>query len=82
MKIYREPVQLRQHQLALVASVAEELGAVEWRSVVLRERLYDAVRDACEAGLPQSTVAVAAGVSRQRVHQIMALYEEPKEDAG
>lgn len=59
--------------LAVVRNVAEELGALEWRNVVVRERLYDAVRDACEAGVAQSTVAVAAGISRQRVHQILAL---------
>jgi predicted XRE-type DNA-binding protein len=67
-------------RLAIVASVADELGALEWRSVVLRDRLYDAVRDAVEAGFAQVRVAEAAGVSRQRVGQIMAMYERPEQE--
>lgn len=66
--------------LAVVRSVADELGALEWRNVVVRERLYDAVRDAVRAGVAQIRVAEVAGISRQRVHQIMALYKEDEDE--
>ncbi len=65
--------------LQIVRSIADELGGTEWRSTVLRDRLYDAVRDAVDCGVPQATVAVAAGISRQRVGQIMALTAAPEE---
>ena len=78
----RERVRPAATNLAIVRSIADELGSVEWRTAVLRDRLYDAVRDAVDSGVPQATVALAAGVSRQRVGQIMALTALPEERAS
>ena len=73
---------MRSTQLAIVRAVSDELTSIEWRTTILRDRLYDAVRDAVDSGIPQATVGVAAGISRQRVGQILALTEPPKEKAS
>ncbi len=78
----RERVRPAATNLAIVRSVADELGSVEWRTTVLRDRLYDAIHDAVISGIPQATVATAAGVSRQRVGQIMALTALPETQAS
>lgn len=78
----RERIRPAATNLAIVRSIADELGSVEWRTAVLRDRLYDAVRDAVDSGVPQATVALAAGVSRQRVGQILALTVLPQKEAS
>ena len=66
-----------EEQLVVIRSLASELGAVELRAQLLRERLYDAVRDGAAAGVTQELLGEAAGVSRQRISQLMLAEKVP-----
>ena len=57
--------------LVVIRGLSAELGALELRSQLLRERLYDAMREAARAGATQEELGEAAGVSRQRVGQLV-----------
>ena len=63
-------------RLVVVRALAAELGALELRAQLLRERLYDAVRDGAAAGATQTELGEAAGVSHQRISQLV-LAEKP-----
>lgn len=78
----RERIRPARTNLAIVRSVSDELNSIEWRTAILRDRLYDAIHDAVTSGISQATVATAAGVSRQRVGQIMALTALPQKEAS
>ena len=66
-------------RLVVVRSLAAELGALELRAQLLRERLYDAVREAAVEGATQDVLGEAAGVSRQRITQLVNPgYEEER----
>ena len=60
-----------EEQLVVIRSLASELGAVELRAQLLRERLYDAVREGAAVGATQTELGEAAGVSHQRISQLV-----------
>lgn len=57
--------------LVVIRSLAAELGALELRMQLLRERFYVALREGAAAGATQEELGEAAGVSRQRVGQLV-----------